>query len=108
MDAHLQATRGKVIAHLYDTLLHFGRIQCADYVLPEAIVMDFLRLVLIGKHEHRLVVLAEDVINIDAYEYFDFPDGCQLPAQPEITGGSEKAGNGKEGVEILHVTGNSL
>ena len=84
VDSHLQTSRNKVFAHLQDTFLHLGRILGIYYVLLETIVINFLCLLLIGKHQESLVVLAKNVINVDTDQDFNLGYIAQLFTQLEI------------------------
>ena len=72
VDAHLKSSGCKVLAHLQNAFLDFGRVLGIDNVFLEAVVIDFLCLVFIGQHQECLVVLAEYIVDIDTYQYLDF------------------------------------
>ena len=85
VDSHLQATRNKVFAHLQNTLFHFGRVLGFYNILFETVVIDFLCLLLIGKHQESLVVLTENVIDVDTDQDFNLGYIAQLFSQLEVT-----------------------
>lgn len=45
-----------------------------DDIFLELLVVELLGLLFVGQHEERLVVLAEDVVDVDTDQYLDFAD----------------------------------
>ena len=78
MDTHLQAAIHKVVAHLQNALLHFGRILCLQDVVLELFAIDLLGLLFVGQHQQGFVVTAEYVIDVDAYQNLYFGNIAQF------------------------------
>ena len=85
MDTHLQPTGNQVFEHLQNAFFHFGCILGMDDVFLESFVIDFLGFLFIGQHQQSLVVFAEDVVDVDADQYFDFGYIAQFLSQLEVT-----------------------
>ena len=85
VNAHLQPTGHQVFAHLQNAFFHFGCILGMDDVFLESFVIDFLGFLFIGQHQQSLVVFAEDVVDVDADQYFDFGYIAQFLSQLEVT-----------------------
>ena len=69
----------------------------------ELLVVELFGLLFVGQHEERLVVLAEDVVDVDAYQYLDFADVTQLFAQLKVARRTEEAYHCQEAVEGAHL-----
>ena len=69
----------------------------------ELLVVELFGLLFVGQHQERFVVLAENVIDIDANQYLDFADVTQFTAQLEISRGTEESYDGKKTVEGGHL-----
>ena len=72
MNTHLQTSGNKVFTHLQYAFLYFGRISSIYNILFETVVIDFFCFIFISKHQKSLVMLPENIINIDTYQYLDF------------------------------------
>ena len=103
MDAHLQSPAYQVIAELQDAFFYLGGVFCVDDVLLELLVVNLFGFLFVGQHQERFVVLAENVIDIDANQYLDFADVTQFTAQLEISRGTEESYDGKKTVEGGHL-----
>ena len=68
VDAHLQTSFHKVVAHLQYPLLYFIGILSIDDVVLEVFIVNFLCLLLVGEHQQSFVVFTEDVVDVDTDE----------------------------------------
>ena len=107
MDAHLQASRDKVITHLQNAFLHLGSILGIYNVFFEVVLVYSLGFLFIGKHQESLVVPAKDVVDVDAHQNLDFADVAQFLAQFEVARRAEKAHDSQKAVEGSHLRSNA-
>ena len=78
VDAHLQAARRQVVAHLQDAFFHIRGIAGVDDVFFESVAIDGFGFFFIGQHQQGFVVPAENIVDIDSYQYLYLGDVAQF------------------------------
>ena len=72
MNLHLESSFYKILTHLQNAFFYFWSISCIDNVLSKCLIINNLCLFLIFQHLHSFVVTTEYIIDVNAYQYFDF------------------------------------
>ena len=100
MNPHLNNAVGDVLDELKNAFLDILSVFRVLDVVDEVIRKDPFRLLGIGEGKHSLLLLlAEDVIDVDADEDLDLLDVLQFRAELEVARGTEIAGHGLKGMK---------
>ena len=102
MYLHLESAVHKILTHLKDAFLYFWSISGIDNVLTEFFIIDNLCFLCTLQHQHRFVMSAENIINVNTYKYFDLLNILQLLAKFEIARRAKETDNSQETVKIGH------
>ena len=98
------------VKHLHDAMLGVGIIVCFTDVgnqLLTILLHHFTRMA-VGCEEHLGVMVAENIVDIDAYKDTYLFYVLQLLAQFEITARTKIANYGMEYVEVGHCCGDAV
>ena len=110
MYTKLQFARGYVVEHLYYPVFGVGIIVCFADVgnqLLAILLYHFCRMA-VGCEEHLGVMMAENIVDIDADKDTYLVYIFQLLTQLEIAAGTKIANHGMEDVEVGHGGGDAV
>ena len=110
MYPELQLARGYVVEHLYYPVFSVGIIVCFANVGNQllAILLHHFARMAVGCEEHLGVMVAENIVDIDAYKDTYLFYVVQLLTQFEITAGTKIANYGMKDVEVGHCCGDAV